>query len=978
MNIDFDIFENSDISNCKYVTPNLFQNEYSHFLQNNLSMITLNIRSFQKNFSLFSGFWTNLKHNFDIIIFTETWANSENNSLIHIPGYVVHQIYRENQIGGGVAIFLKEGIIFEVQDDMCHLDHDIESLGIKFKTCESDKWTTLISIYRPPKGNNERFLSFLERLITNHKLDKENTFITGDLNLCLLDENFSPAVSEFIALMRSFHFHPLITKPTRINHDGKLSVLDHIWTNTNLSLSSGIFAADITDHFPVFSILNKQPNSSSELIKIKFRDMSERNISNFNNAIKNTELDNATNETPDINKRTSDFLNKLNTIYERCIPLKTKVISQKRLNSPWLTKGLLKSIDNKHQLFRRQKRGLVSLDEYKRYCNMLTSLLRLSKKNHFSNRFEHFRNDVSSTWKLINSTIRPGNKKKKDTKRIFHNNILITETEKIANALNSHFCTVGQKLRDALPQSNHNYRNFLPPSSISSIFLGPSTPTEVKQIILSLKNKKINIHSIPTKLYKINADILASPISSIYNEMLSLGIYPNVLKIACVTSLFKSGCTENLNNYRPISSLPILNIIFEKLLYKRLLNFLESSNFFSRFQFGFRKGKQTVDAVNELLNKIYESYNEKKYLGAVFIDLSKAFDTVDHNILIDKLEHYGIRGTPLKLFKSYLTDRRQYVSFNGTLSTTLPITLGVPQGSVLGPLLFLVYINDLPNALNSLNPVLFADDTTLYFSHYDSNTLSNIINDDLNKLKNWLDANYLTLNINKSYFIIFSLRIVPNDLLISIQNTPLERKSEGKFLGIIIDEKLNFRSHINSVIKKISKWTGILCKIKDYIPINILCNLYYAFIYPHLNYGILAWGSTYCMYLLPIEILQKRIIRIITGSPYLAHTSPLFRDRAMLKIKDIYSLHCILYIYNVLNTDKYPSVKEYIHSLQPNHSHNTRSTTLLRPYPRIEKFTKSSIYHSMTLWNALPNALKTVRTFSLLKQKYKLYLIEQY
>ena len=707
--------------------------------------------------------------------------------------------------------------------------------------------------------------------------------------------------------------------------------------------------------------------------------MRQVNITNFNGQLYNTVLENIIISENDINKLTEAFLGKLNSIYERCIPLKTKTISLKRLNSPWLTKALLKSINHKHHLYRKLKRGLLEADVYNRYCNLLKSLLRTSKKNHFSNRFEHFRNDISNTWKLINSTIRPGKKKSGSTpKKIIYDNVPITESDKIADALNSHFCTVGQKLRDALPQHNSNFHDFLPPSSVSSIFLRPSTPEEVKKTILSLKNKKTNIHSIPTKLYKINAETLSTPISSIFNIMLNKGLYPNVLKMACVTSLFKSGCPENLNNYRPISSLPILNLIFEKLLYTRLLNFLESTNFFSQSQYGFRKGKQTIDAINELLNKVYDAYNKKKYLGAVFVDLSKAFDTVDHNILIKKLRHYGIRGTQLNLFQSYLNNRNQYVSFNGTKSTTLPISLGVPQGSVLGPLLFLIYINDLPNSLSSLNPVLFADDTTLYYSHSNAYSLSEIINNDLKKLKDWLDANLLTLNAKKSFYIIFSLREVPNDLHISISNISLEKKFEGKFLGITIDEKLTFKSHINSLTKIVSKWTGILCKLKNYIPTNILQNLYYSFIYPHLNYGVLAWGTSNESVLYPLVILQKRIMRIISESPYLAHTSPLFKNKSMLKIKDIYSLHCILYMYNILSTNKYPSLKEYILSIQPTHSYNTRTNTLLRPYPRIDKFTHSSIYHSMTLWNTLPSNLKELRTLSLLKQKTKIYLISQY
>ena len=615
-----DIFENSDTSNCNYVIPESFLDDNSHILKDNLSIISCNIRSFSKNHPYFLGFLTNCKHDFDIIALTETWENTDDNPLFHIAGYYVHHVHRDAQKGGGVALFIKEGIISELQHDMCLINQDYESLGIKIKTNNTANWITILNLYRPPNGNKTNFSSYVEQLINNHSLDRNDTFIVGDLNLCLLKENYCDGVSNFINLMRSFNFQPLITRPTRIDNNGTLSILDQIWTNTNSSLASGIFISKMTsDHFPVYSILTSQSYSLREYITIKFRDMSHDNINNFNNQLRINQLDNTTTDANNIDKRTEDFLDKLNKIYERCIPLKTKVISPKRYNSPWLTKALLKSIAVKHQMYRRHIRGLISRDDYNRYCNLLKLLLRTSRKNYFSNRFEHFRNDVSNTWKLINSTVRP-RKKKNSSKpeKIIYNDTTISDKVQIADALNSHFCTVGQKLRDALPNQAHNFRNYLPPPSVSSIFLAPSSPDEVKSIILSLKNKKINIHSIPTKLYKINADILSSPISSIFNAILINGIYPSRLKIACVTSLFKSGCTENLNNYRPISSLPILNLIFEKLLYKRLLNFLESKNFFSKHQFGFRKGRQTIDAINELLNKVYECYNKKKIFGCCF------------------------------------------------------------------------------------------------------------------------------------------------------------------------------------------------------------------------------------------------------------------------------------------------------------------------------------------------------------------------
>ena len=224
------------------------------------------------------------------------------------------------------------------------------------------------------------------------------------------------------------------------------------------------------------------------------------------------------------------------------------------------------------------------------------------------------------------------------------------------------------------------------------IFLQDYLSAEVNHIIKNIKNTKGNINSLSAKILKENSDSLSFPISLIFNNVLLHGQYPDILKIACVTALFKAGDKLNPNNYRPISSLPLLNKVFEKLIHRRLTSFLESHEVFTENQYGFRKNMSTNDAVNNLLNYIYKAMDDKEYLGAVFIDLSKAFDTVPHNLLLEKLEHYGIRGNALNLIKSYLSDRKQFVSLNGIRSSMQDIKIGVPQGSVLGPLLFLIYI----------------------------------------------------------------------------------------------------------------------------------------------------------------------------------------------------------------------------------------------------------------------------------------------
>ena len=332
-----------------------------------------------------------------------------------------------------------------------------------------------------------------------------------------------------------------------------------------------------------------------------------------------------------------------------------------------------------------------------------------------------------------------------------------------------------------------------------------------------------------------------------------------------MTVLHKSGDKSDVNNYRPISCLPLLNKIFEKLLYSRLYSFFVKCDIFSTCQYGFLRGVNTSNAVNDLLENIYKAMNKNEYLGAVFLDLSKAFDTVSHDVLLKKLEHYGIRGNALLLLKSYLTSRKQFVTFDGHRSEIKDVRIGVPQGSVLGPLLFLVYINDLPRSVRRLSSILFADDTTLHFSHKNIYSLCDSLTADLTHVKNWLLANKLTLNERKTYFIIFSLRKVPDNIRVVLGNHTLDQKSSGKFLGVLMDNKLTFSEHINMIVNKIAKVIAIIYRLKEFFPSYIIKQLYHSVVSPHFNYCITASGCISKNILQPFILMQKRLVRIITS-----------------------------------------------------------------------------------------------------------------
>ena len=305
--------------------------------------------------------------------------------------------------------------------------------------------------------------------------------------------------------------------------------------------------------------------------------------------------------------------------------------------------------------------------------------------------------------------------------------------------------------------------------------------------------------------------------------------------------IYKNKSAEEYSNYRPISLLPTLSKIMEKVMHKRLYNFLNTNNIFYSSQFGFRPKCSTTHAIALLTAHILEALDNKQHTIGVFLDLSKAFDTINHKTLLYKLQHYGIRGLALEWFRSYLSDRKQFVHFNGIDSSIEDVTYGAPQG----PVLFIIYTNDLPNTMRSSGCILFADDTTLYQSSKDINLIINNLSKELETLTHWFKANKLSLNINKTKYVIFTK--TPNILItqnLKLGGEVIHRVDNIKFLGIHIDSNLNWSKHIQHCRNKMSSGLYALKSVKHILSRKHLKSLYYTLINPYISYGLLIWEAT--------------------------------------------------------------------------------------------------------------------------------------
>ena len=549
----------------------------------------------------------------------------------------------------------------------------------------------------------------------------------------------------------------------------------------------------------------------------------------------------------------------------------------------------------------------------------------------------------------------------------------------IANSFNIHFSSIGSKISNEIPPSEIDplsYCHDFP--DLRHLELGGVGPIYVIDIVKAMTSKtSTDLDDISTKFLKSIIGEIALPLSHIFDLSLSSGTFPSRLKASRVVPIFKGGDPLLTDNYRPISLVNAISKILEKIVYHKLVNHLEINKLLYQHQYGFLKGKSTEHALLQILNQIGTALNNNKYCLGVFLDLKKAFDTVPHDILLKKLVKLGITGTTLNWFKSYLSGRTQKVDINGQLSDSCDIDISVLQGTILGPILFLCYINDLPNATD-LFSILYADDTTALDSDDDLDVLINRINLELKKLANWFRSNKMQLNVNKTKYIIFhvpSKKINTNLKLVIDENsedlpfnqslvTPIERihnKHENvnsrsfKLLGIYFDENLNFNANTAELTKKLSRAAFFINRVKNTLSTKALKMLYTSFFHCHLLYCPLIYSCTSSSNINKIFTLQKKAIRSIMGAKYRDHTKELFKKANILPLEKIIRqskslfMHSIFYNYAPVS---FENIWTKITERNLNQDLRNENDFIL-PFPRIELFKKLPTYSLPHNWNQL-------------------------
>ena len=915
----------------------------------------------------------------DVICVTEHWKKSDEITFVNIPNYKLVACYcRTQKERGGSCIYVKTELEVKTNEKFKNLNTEkhFESCIIEIELYS----VVIICIYRTPDSDITLFVDKVDMLVNYFQTKRKHVVIIGDINIDFL----KPQVidSKVHIMLQTHNLEAAVKEPTRITGNSQ-SAIDQILLNKNaFHCHTRVFSSGFSDHLAQTFTLSKVTSDTSKTKKVKDKQFQHKRVFNQVNTahflwLLNRESWADVYQSKTVDEAWDTFLTAVKHYFEIAFPKKWYRLL-KSSSKTWVTEGIKISSNKLRLLNKIRSHGNTTtkfLNYYRKYQNTYKKVIMAAKKLSNERIIKQSVNKNKTMWTLV---------KRELNNEISHKNITLSydgetvdDPNRVANIFNEYFVGIASTYSN--DRNKNNWTNVKNNTCEHTMFLSPTTTSEVEKIIQKMKEKRsAGIDEIPQNIVKKCHKELGEPLCFLINLSFSQGIFPNALKLAKVIPIHKKGNKTCPENYRPISLITTFAKILEIAMKNRLTTFLQKYNLISEEQHGFCRGKSTDTAIFNYLDYIHNLVDRNEKCIGLFLDLTKAFDLVPHKELLNKLNNYGIRGTSNTWFKSYLENREQIVQIdninrcNNTrtqhVSGRKRITCGVPQGSVLGPVLFQIYINDLPTFLSSAKCTLFADDTSVAITGKTHETLHENIKSTITELTQWFNYNKFKVNIEKTTAINF--RSVRNysstDPPIIIGNKAINYNSSVKFLGICINEHLKWDEHIQNITNKLCKTYFAIKVIKQKINASTAKILYYSSFESLLRFGIIFWGQSKVSK--QVFILQKKTLRLLAGA------RPREACRKIFKQLSLLPLPC-LYIYELLTFVKRNSYQFIQHT--DVHAHNTRNkTNLVVPTHNKTMIEKGPRYLGILLYNKLPNSVKFEKCLESFKNKVKDYLLQ--
>ena len=940
-------------------------------------VVSFNIRSVPRNLEVFIADFQHLP--VDVFGLCETRLTADIEPLYYLNGFDSFSCSRNTQ-GGGVQLYVRQIYRSEKVGKLTFMYDCLECVFVRYK--HNGKDYLMGQFYRPPGADLSQFMVHFANILQIISVDFKDSivYLMGDFNINLLLINSNTKYLDYYSLLLSFSYLPTILRPTRTRPTSS-TLIDQIWTNSpNTICTSGQVEYDLTDHKPVFAIAKRPCNDRTcgpgEAFIIKsYRLINEACHYRFEQLIGTVNWSLLQN-IDDVDELYDKFNCLITAAYCSAYPIVTT--RRKKLDElkPYIDSDLKRLISQKNKLYKKYRKYPITYGAaYRQLRNQVTTQVRSARTNYFRQRMVLTSNNSSKAWGVVRQMI--GNKTKDSTAISLNSgDDAIIDNNNVAQKFNEYFSQIGERLANNFNDSEAFQRYLDDDHSGISFNLRVITLEELYSVLKTLKTNTAGADDLPMYVYTKNFSVLGSLLLDICNKSFCQGKFPTKLKTAKVIPIHKSGDKESEGNYRPISLIQTFSKILEKLVSNQLTRYLEEHALLTSDQFGFRAKSSTEKALHSLINNLYSNFDQGKYVVGLFLDLTKAFDSINRQILLSKLFYYGIRGVAHDWFSSYMSDRTQYVFVNGCKSTLRLISTGVVQGSILGPLLFIIYINDLVKSSRLLKFSLYADDTCLSLASNHLPNLMDVFNSEVAKVDSWFKANYLTLNPSKSNYVIFHRdrkRVPSLRSGLAIGGQEVVRVTVVRFLGVLLDECLKFSNHVNSVACKVSRYTSIIYKLRRYLDLDSLKLVYHTMIYSNITYCISAWGASSASVLNPLLLAQKAVIRAVMGRPRFSHTRELYQQLNFLIVNKIYTYMVALYVWKALDSG---ATNEF--RIRDSTGYSLRSvdpSTLAVPFINSSHSQRSIKFAGPKIYNDIPLGVKRADNYNTFKINFKKFLL---